>query len=253
MKEVAPDWYKRIWSLGIKEMSWVEETAAQVDFIIHTLELKGNERILDLACGFGRHSIALAEKGFRVTGVDITPAFVEDARKTAGKKGLDAEFICSDIRDISFINEFDVVLNMADGAIGYLEDDRENLKIFDRISAALKPGGRHFMDVCNRKHAEMHFPKRHWEAGEKALSLAEFSWDREKKRMLYSGFEIPFGKTAVPPESLKPHSSIRLYGREELRRILSRRGLTIVATYADYEGRPDSQRELQLMVYSRKS
>jgi hypothetical protein len=91
------------------------------------------------------------------------------------------------LRDVAFKDEFDVVLNMADGAIGYLENDEENLKIFDLIAASLKKGGKHFMNICNAEHAEMHFPKRYWEIGEKELSLAEFQWNQETRRMLYGG------------------------------------------------------------------
>ncbi|WP_313076043.1 class I SAM-dependent methyltransferase [Lacrimispora sp.] len=66
------DWYKHSWSLNIKHQSWVEDTQRQVNFIINHLKLKGNERILDLACGFGRHSLSFASKGFDVVGVDLT-------------------------------------------------------------------------------------------------------------------------------------------------------------------------------------
>ena len=62
---------------------------------------------------------------------------------------MNAKFICQDIRTITFDKEFDVVLNMADGAIGYLEDDGENHKIFSVIAKALKNGGKHFMDIIN--------------------------------------------------------------------------------------------------------
>jgi cyclopropane fatty-acyl-phospholipid synthase-like methyltransferase len=60
------DWYKHGWSLDIKNQSWVEDTENQVAFIIQTLGLSGNEHILDLACGYGRHALCLAQKGFRV-------------------------------------------------------------------------------------------------------------------------------------------------------------------------------------------
>ena len=91
----------------------------------------------------------LARRGFEVTGVDITPAYIQYAAEQAQKEHLKAIFLCSDIREIAFKNEFDVVLNMADGAIGYLENDTENNKIFAIIARALKPGGRHFMDIMN--------------------------------------------------------------------------------------------------------
>lgn len=170
MKVKNADWYKNNWTLDIKNQSWVEETEKQVDFIIDILSLNGKERILDLACGFGRHALAFARKGFSVVGVDITKDYIDDAIKSAKAASLNTEFIYSDIRNLSFKNEFDVVLNLADGAIGYLESDEENLKIFDVIANALRSGGKHFMDVCNAEHAEHFFPKRGWEMGDKALS-----------------------------------------------------------------------------------
>ena len=114
---------------------------------------KGTEKILDLACGFGRHSLEFARRGYDVTGIDITPAYIDYANEQAKKENLNAKFICQDIRTITFDKEFDVVLNMADGAIGYLEDDGENHKIFSVIAKALKNGGKHFMDIMNGSYA----------------------------------------------------------------------------------------------------
>lgn len=62
-------------------------------------------------------------------GIDITPDYVDDANKNAKQEHLQASFFCDDLRNLHYENEFDVVLNMADGAIGYLENDAENLRI----------------------------------------------------------------------------------------------------------------------------
>ncbi len=252
MSEVDPKWYRKIWSLEIKNQSWVEDTENQVDFIINTLGLTGRERILDLACGFGRHAISFARRGFSVVGADITEEYIEDAIRASNSASLDVAFINADIRDLKFKNEFDVVLNLADGAIGYLEDDKENLKIFDVIAEALKPGGKHFMDICNAAHAVRFFPKRHWEIGSNAVSLPEFDWDRENRRMLFSDWGIEFGKTANRPEEVKPISSTRLYSIQELKAICEQRSMEVVKTFSDYYGKKASNRELQLLVYSRK-
>ena len=149
MKKPDVDWYRRIWSLDIKEMSSTENTNDEVDFIVSLFELTGKERILDLACGYGRHSVELGRRGFEVTGVDITKEYIQEANNQASKEDISATFICDDIRNIRFCHDFDVVLNIADGAIGYLENDEENLKIYDRIARSLKPDGKHFMDICN--------------------------------------------------------------------------------------------------------
>jgi len=227
LKAKGLDWYKKGWSLDIKNESWVEDTDNQVRFIIKTLGLTGNERILDLACGFGRHALSFAQKGYSVIGVDITEDYINDARTAAQKENLDAEFIHADIRDMHFSNEFDVVLNLADGAIGYLENDEENLKIFDKISGALKTGGKHFMDICNAEHAELCFPRRGWEIGEKALALSLFEWDKDTRKMLYAGWNVPYGLPAVKP-SFTDADSYRLYSKAELQTILNQRNMKIM-------------------------
>ena len=252
MTEPPSDWYRRIWTLEIEDMSWTEATAGQVDFIVSFLGLNGSERVLDLACGYGRHANELARRGFSVTGVDITPAYIERARADAARERLPAAFVCADIRETSFSEEFDVVLNMADGAIGYLESDAENEKVFDRIAAALRADGKHLMDVCNAEYAETHFPMRNWEIGRSSVSLPRFDWDPKRRRMLYGGWGIRFGAIAQPPKTIDAHSSTRLYSIDELREILGRRGLQIVATRSDYSSLPASPRYMQMEVFSRK-
>ena len=241
------------WLLNIKEMSWTEDTENQVGFIIKTLELTGSERILDLACGFGRHSLSLARRGFSVVGVDITKAFIDDAKKTAEEMSLDVGFYQSDILDVTYENEFDVVLSLADGAIGYLKDDAENLKFFDVVSRALKTGGKYFLDICNADHAEMYFPKKHWEVGKKSLSLAQFDWYPESKRMKYEGDHLNFGEvTRLPNIDMNSPGSIRLYSLAELQGIFEERNMEVISSFSDYYGKPNSNKELQLIVYSRK-
>ncbi len=78
--KIDPQWYKKIWSLDIQDMSWVEDTLPEVDFVVEALQLRGQERVLDLACGFGRHALELARRGYAVVGVDITAAYIDEAR-----------------------------------------------------------------------------------------------------------------------------------------------------------------------------
>lgn len=254
MRMPPSDWYRKIWSLDIKGQSWVEETVKQVDFIVGALGLTGSERILDLACGFGRHSLELARRGYRVTGVDITQCYVDDAIQSAKQEGLDAEFLCSDIRDLTYSEEFDAVLNLADGAIGYLENDEENLKIFRVITGALKPGGRSLIDICSQEHALMHFPKKHWEIGEHEISLPMFDYDASTKRMLYGGFGIKLGEIALPPETIEAHSVTRLYSFEEVKEIFAALGVEVLAGYGDYDKNvPLCHKNLQMVILSAKN
>lgn len=251
MNQVDPQWYKKIWTLGMQDQSWVEETVQEVDFVIEALELNGNERVLDLGCGFGRHALELARRGYCVTGVDITPAFIDEAHRQAGLAGVKAEFICADLRDIHFQEAFDVVLNMADGAIGYLENDEENLKIFDRVAAALRPGGKHLMGVNSAEYAEKHFPCRHWETGSRSLALADFAWDPASRRMIYTSYTLPYQQVLTPPEGTQ--SAIRLYTLKELEEILRDRRMEIQRVYGGYRTRlRDDLDHLDVVVCSQK-
>lgn len=251
MKSIGSDWYRKIWSLDIMEMSWVEDTKRQVDFLVDCLELKGGERILDLACGFGRHSIALAERGFSVVGVDITRDYIAFADQTAKEKHLDVEFILADLRDLSFTEEFDAVINMGDGAIGYLENDEENLKIFDVVARALRPGGKHFMDIMNGDYAEHHFPCQLWDAGEKCLTLSRFEWDSETRTMLYGQADYLYGQVLEKPE-IDRGNPTRLYTLSELAIILHKRGMAVQDSFSDFTGKASSADGIQLLVSSRK-
>ena len=244
-------WYKEIWSLSIKNQSWTEDTKNQVDFIISTLNLKGNERILDLACGFGRHSLELARRGFTVVGVDITKEYILDARKQAESEGLDAVFIHSDIRELSFSEEFDVVLNMADGAIGYLENEEENLKIFSAVSRVLKPDGKHLMDIMSADYADSHFPCSLWDSGEKSLTLSRFEWDRETRIMLYGQKNFTYGAVLTKPE-FGPGDPIRLYSRKEIEALLALRGMEVKSVYARFDGTPWTATDIQMITVSQK-
>lgn len=248
-----PQWYKKIWGLDIQEMSWVEQTESQVDFLWDILQLDGRERVLDLACGFGRHSLELASRGCKVVGVDITPEYVEEARKQAKERGIDAEFICADLRDLRYRDEFDIALNLADGAIGYLEDENENLKIFDLIASALKPGGKHVMDVCNGGYAARHFPSRNWVFGNQSLSLADFEWDEQRSRMFYGGIEFKYGETLTRPEEIRSNPT-RLYNLQELSEIFQRRGMQIQKAFGNFDKTVLATDDIfQIQVFSQKT
>lgn len=251
MKAMASDWYRKIWTLDIQNQSWVEDTCRQVDFLLETLRLPPGARILDLACGFGRHALDLARRGFSVTGVDVTPDYVRYAREQAEREGLSARFICTDIRETRFESEFDAVLNMADGAIGYLENETENRRIFETVARALKPGGRHFMDIMNGDYADGHFPCQLWDAGEKCLTLSRFEWNRETRTLLYGQLDYAYGAPLPKPE-LAEGNPIRLYTLAEIKEIFAPLGLQVLATYADFSGKPASQNDIQLMALSEK-
>ena len=252
MQRMDSDWYRIIWTLDIQNQSWVEDTKRQVDFIIKNLNLTGKERVLDLACGFGRHSLELARRGFDVTGIDITPEYVVFASDQALREHLNAHFLCEDIRQLHYMGEFDVVLNMADGAIGYLENDEEKQTIFEVMSEALRPGGKHLMDIMNANYARTHFPCKLWDAGEKGLTLSQFEWEDDTKTLIYGQKDFPYGDVLHKPEILEGNP-IRLYSIEEIQQIYTSLGMRVTQCFADFSGHKLTDNDIQMIVCSVKS
>lgn len=126
------------------------KTKYECDFISQYCAFSGHERILDLACGHGRHSIEFAQRGFGVHGVDINEAFIHQARNEAAQKGLSIRFELDDLLRLEAQSSFDAVLLLFN-SLGFFNRE-DSQRIFNIISAALTPGGRAFIDCKNRDH-----------------------------------------------------------------------------------------------------
>ncbi len=123
-------------------------TRMECTYIEKHCGISGQQRILDLACGHGRHSLYFAKKGHRVTGIDINKSFIGIARKEAVDRKLDVEFLEQDILEMDQENGFDTILLLFN-SLGFF--DRSDCQIlFRKIGKALKPGGKAFIDVKNR-------------------------------------------------------------------------------------------------------
>lgn len=125
-----------------------EQTQKEIEFLRQHVLLNNPLKILDLACGYGRHTNALAALGHDVTGIDIIHGFLAKAKKNAEMRKLRVKYISQDMREISFFNIFDVVLLLG-LSFGYF-DDETNFKVLENISKALKPKGLFCLDIINR-------------------------------------------------------------------------------------------------------
>ena len=132
---------------AVTEFYKESEAASQVGFIEKSIPLKQEDNILDLACGFGRHSIILAQKGYSVVGYDQSSDYIQQAKKAAKNANVEVIFELTDMRKLAVFQEFDVVLSMS-SSLAFYEDD-VNIDIFRRICQALKPGGNFLFDQAN--------------------------------------------------------------------------------------------------------
>jgi len=136
-------------------------TEAEVEFLLDELKLAPGSAILDLGCGTGRHSVALAQRGYRMTGVDISSGMLAEARKAAAQAGVEVELIQADVAQFTPDRQFDAAICLCEGAfclLGAGDDpvDRD-LGILRAICQALKPGAKLILTTLNGyRHARQH-------------------------------------------------------------------------------------------------
>ncbi len=244
--EVPSDWYRSGFPPITAAMPWADRTGAEVDRAIAMLKPQGTERVLDLACGIGRHSLELRRRGFEVVGVDISADLLKMAERDAGAQGLEISFLQADLRELDLRDEFDIVLSLNDGAVGYFETDAENYRTFEVVAQALREGGGHLVQLPNVLHAEAHLPKKSWIVGESTLELSDHHWNAEDRYIEGSTVPIRLGEVFEKYEPIPFRQ--RLYTAEELAELYDSVGMRLANTFAG-SGKPRKPKPSQFEIF----
>jgi SAM-dependent methyltransferase len=140
----------------------LEMAAGEVDFVLSVLGLEPGAALLDLCCGVGRHSLELARRGYRVSGVDRTSAYLQTARERTAVEYLDVEWIQADMREFVRPDAFDGVINLFT-SFGYFEDPAEDRLVVDNIFRSLRPGGTLIMEMMGKEVLARIFLPNDWQ------------------------------------------------------------------------------------------
>jgi cyclopropane fatty-acyl-phospholipid synthase-like methyltransferase len=132
---------------------FTQATKKEIEFLIEQIQLPQGASILDMGCGTGRHSVVLAQRGFAVTGVDLSEHMLEKARARAAAANAPVAFIQCDATTFRSEPVFDAAIGLCEGAMGLLGqgDDpiERDLTVLRNIHAALKPNGQLIVNALN--------------------------------------------------------------------------------------------------------
>jgi SAM-dependent methyltransferase len=203
--------------------------------------------ILDLPCGYGRHSIPLARAGYRVLGADRSPTMLAEAgRKLGGPRDQDPALVRADYRAMPFREgTFDAALNLFT-ALGYLGDegDRGVMREFHRV---LRPGARLVIETAHRDRFVRIYQERGWHPLPEGAFLIEERHFDPVEGVAWATHTLL--RSGQPSDARS--STHRVYTATEWVRMLRDAGFGDIEAYGDLEGSPFGL-ETRLALVARK-
>ncbi len=220
----------------------IERTKQEWIFIQKCCALKPNDKILDLACGHGRHANFLTTLGYPTTGIDLNHPFIEQAKIDAQEKGLNTQFIEQDILEIDYQAAFDTILFLFN-SLGFF--DRKDAKLLlTKISRALKIGGKAFIDTKNRDHLIKELQSCNITEKGEDLMIDRLSFDPIHGTTTNNRIYIKDGKRFDAPFTMTA------YSYTDFLQLLNDTGLKIIQTWGSWRGdifNQDSKRIIFLL------
>lgn len=227
------EWFNDWFNSGFYQKVYSNRDLTEAAELFYTLnqnqDLTG-KKVLDLACGAGRHSLLYAREGCNVTGVDISKVLLNDAREKFQAEFLQGTFVEADLRCFSpQPAAFDIVLNLFT-SFGYFVEDKDNFYIFRIAETALNRGGLFYFDYFNIEYLKTHLITEDIKQFDDlaVTQVRKIVGDRVEKQIR---LEIN-GGTKVYFESVKLYSSERII--DEIQRL----NLKVSSVFGNYSGEP---------------
>jgi SAM-dependent methyltransferase len=247
---MEPEWYESFftplaldfWRAAVPS----ESTSGDVDFLIRELAVSPPAHLLDLPSGMGRHALALATRGYVVTGVDISTDATSLAQKEAEARGLTATFLWGDMRVPPLDGPYDGAYCFGN-SFGYLS--HHDMRRFVRnVFQIVRPGARWAIDTGAA--AESLLPhlarERTLEAGGVTYAVRN-QYDAVARRLVQSCTLVRGG------EQQTAEISHAIYTVVELRQLLESEGWRVTGTYGALDGRPFETDDRRLLVVAQRS
>ena len=222
---MSAPWYEQFFGHDYARFDRHPDTGRELAFLQQVLP-EPPARVLDLACGTGRHAAPLSRAGHDVIGLDLSPVLLARARrKRSTAQWLRADMSRIPLRDGSC----DAVISLF-SSIGYFDDESDNYRVLSEASRVLRKDGRLVIETVNRDFFIRHAPPQSW-FWQGALTVLE----ERRLDPLTSRSEVD----VVVLEGSRHrayHHSIRLYTAAELATLLASAGVDVLDVFGDYGG-----------------
>lgn len=226
MTKWIEDWFGSAYYCLLYKHRDDNEAKLFLDNLIKLLKLPAKSSILDCGCGKGRHSIYLSEKGFKVTGLDISEPNILESKK--GEKD-NLIFFTHDLRNLFRINYYDVALSLFT-SFGYFDKDSENDKVIRSTASAVKKGGWFVLDFMNAEKEKQNLTREE----KTRINDIDFKITRCTERNCIT-------KEIVITDKGKSHSfreNVKAYTRSDLENFFRQNNLDIIYLLGNYELEP---------------
>lgn len=199
-----------------------DEANRFISHLIDFLQLKADSKVLDVACGKGRHSKYLAQCGMDVTGIDLSENSIHFARQFANEK---LRFVRHDMREVFAEKEFDVVLNLF-SSFGYFDDAADDAKAINAMTSGLKKRGHLVLDYMNPEYIIRNLKAR------EIIDRGEIQFHIQKK--VENGFIVKQIDFLHNGEDYSYFERLKLIKPDDFKRMFSAAQLKTVNVFGDY-------------------
>jgi 2-polyprenyl-3-methyl-5-hydroxy-6-metoxy-1,4-benzoquinol methylase len=240
--------------------SRIEQADLEVTGLINIFSMMGvpeHALLLDLCCGIGRHSVPLAEKGFRVMGVDLSPQYIMRAQELATERAVseNVEFTVGDMRTINavlngFSGQFHAVLNLFT-SLGYYDEEADT-DVFSQLLDLTASQGILVIDTLNRDWMIRHFQARDIVfTGDDSVCLEERNLNLETSRTenTWTYYEKHENDLQFVDAFEWDH---RVYSLHELKRLVESSGWTYHAGYGNWNLDPLTMDSQRMIIVAKK-
>ncbi|MBB2150763.1 class I SAM-dependent methyltransferase [Pedobacter gandavensis] len=223
-------WFQYWFNSPYYHILYSQRNDAEAEFLIDNLSahLKpaSDSKILDIACGRGRHAIYLNKKGYDVTGIDLSEQSIKYAQQFEQKN---LHFFVHDMRKLSFINYFDLALNLFT-SFGYFETEKEHVSALTAFRKSLKPDGTLVIDYFNTQKIIKNLTQQET----KTMDGIEF----HLHKFVADGKIIKHINFEHRNKSFAFEERVQAFSKEDFERMLLKSGLQVTETFGNYALEP---------------